>query len=53
MIDLMFVLSDHGRVIHTIVSNALPPGSTISVPVSIHSEGEKLQSPFFPLFPRR
>ncbi len=48
VIDLMFVLSEQGRVIHTIVSKSLPPGSTTPVPVSIHSDGEKLQSPFFP-----
>lgn len=47
VINLMFVLSDHGRLIHTIVSSALPPGSTMPVPVSIHSDGEKLQSPSF------
>ncbi len=48
VINLMFVLSDHGRIIHTIVSSALPPGSTTPVPVSIHSDGEKLQPSFFP-----
>ena len=48
VIDLVFVLADHGRVIHTIVSSALPPGSTTPVPVSIHSDGEKLQSQSFP-----
>lgn len=44
-IDLMFVLSEHGRVIHTIVSRVLPPGSTTPTPVSIHSDGEKLGYP--------
>ena len=44
VIDLMFVLSDHGRVVHTIVSSAVPPGSTTAVPASIHSDGEKLVS---------
>jgi hypothetical protein len=44
-IDLMFVLGDHGRVIHTIVSRALPPGSTTPVPVSIHSDGVKMGYP--------
>ena len=42
VIDLMFVLSNHGRTIHTIVSQLIPPGSTTPVPVSIHSDGEKL-----------
>jgi hypothetical protein len=44
VIDLMFVLSNHGRTIHTIVSRLVPPNSTTSVPVSIHSDGEKLGS---------
>jgi hypothetical protein len=42
VINLMFVLSNHGRTIHMIVSQLTPPGSTIPVPVSIHSDGEKL-----------
>ena len=42
VLDLMFVLSDHGRNIHTIVSRLLPPGSSTPAPVSIHSDGEKL-----------
>ena len=44
-LDLMFVLGDHGRLIHTIVSRVLPPGSTTPVPVSIHSDGVKLGYP--------
>ena len=44
-IDLMFVLGDHGRVIHTIVSRTLPPGSTTPIPVSIHSDGVKMEFP--------
>jgi hypothetical protein len=44
-IDLMFVLGDHGRVIHTIVSRALQPGSKTPVPVSIHSDGVKMGYP--------
>lgn len=44
-IDLMFVLGDHGRVIHTIVSRTLPPGSTTPIPVSIHSDGVKMGFP--------
>lgn len=44
-IDLMFVLGDHGRVIHTIVSRVLPPGSTTPIPASIHSDGVKMGSP--------
>jgi hypothetical protein len=42
VINLMLVLSNHGRTIHTIVSQLIPPGSTTAVPVSIHSDGEKL-----------
>ena len=38
----MFVLGDHGRVIHTIVSRVLQPGSGNPVPVSIHSDGVKM-----------
>jgi hypothetical protein len=45
-IDLMFVLGEHGRVIHTIVSRVLQPGESgvprISVPASIHSDGVKM-----------
>jgi hypothetical protein len=48
VIDLMFVLGDHGRVIHTIVSSVLPPGSTTPVAASIHSDGQKLGSPIIP-----
>lgn len=44
-IDLMFVLGEHGRIIHTIVSRALPPGSTTPVPVSIHSDGVRMGYP--------
>lgn len=44
VIDLMFVLSNDGRTIHTIVSKLIPPNSTTPVPVSIHSDGEKLGS---------
>jgi hypothetical protein len=44
-IDLMFVLGDHGRVIHTIVSRLLAPGSTTPVPASIHSDGVKMSFP--------
>lgn len=42
VIDLMFVLSNHGHTIHTIVSRLLLPGSTTPVPASIHSDAEKL-----------
>jgi len=42
VISLMFVLSNHGSTIHTIVSQLIPPGSTTPVPVTIHSDGEKL-----------
>lgn len=42
VIDLMFVLSNHGNTIHTIVSRLVPPNTTTAVPVSIHSDGERL-----------
>jgi hypothetical protein len=42
VIDLMFVLSNHGRTIHTIVTRLLPPGSTTPMPASIHSDAEKI-----------
>jgi hypothetical protein len=42
VIDLMLVLSDQGHTIHSIVSRLLPPGSSTRVPVSIHSDAEKL-----------
>ncbi|MGA8026436.1 MAG: hypothetical protein WB992_04770 [Bryobacteraceae bacterium] len=41
-IDLMLVLSNHGRTIHAIVSKLLPPGSSTPLPVAIHSDAEKL-----------
>ncbi len=44
-IDLMLVLGDHGRVIHTIVSRLLPPGATAPVPASIHSDGVEVGIP--------
>ncbi|MGH7105141.1 MAG: hypothetical protein ACREFT_01380 [Acetobacteraceae bacterium] len=44
-IDLMFVLGDHGRIIRTIVSRVLPPGSATPIPASIHSDGVKLGLP--------
>jgi hypothetical protein len=42
VIDLMFVLTNGGRTLHTIVSQLLLPGSTTPTPVSIHSDAEKL-----------
>lgn len=42
VIDFMFVLSNHGNTIHTIVSRLLPPGSNVPIPVSIHSDAERL-----------
>lgn len=41
-IKLMFVVSDHGRVIHTIVSQATPPGSSTPAPANIHSDAERI-----------
>jgi hypothetical protein len=47
IIDLKFVLGNHGRTIDTIVSSLVPPGSSTPVPqVSIHSDGEKLGLPY-------
>lgn len=44
VVDLMFVLGEHGRVIHTIVSRLVPPNSSVPVPASIHSDGEKVSA---------
>jgi hypothetical protein len=44
-LELMFVLGDHGRVIHTIVSKVFQPGSTTPIPASIHSDGVKMGYP--------
>jgi hypothetical protein len=44
-LDLMFVLGDHGRVIHTVVSRVLQPGSTTPVPASIRSDGVRMGPP--------
>ena len=40
-----FVLSNGGRVIHTIVTSLTPPGAPGPVPALIRSEGHKLQPP--------
>lgn len=37
-----FVLSDHGRALHVIVTSLTPPGAPKPVPVLIQSEGHKL-----------
>ncbi len=42
IIKVKFVLSDHGRGIHTIVYSLTPPGATAPVPALIHSDGHKL-----------
>jgi hypothetical protein len=42
VIKLMFVIGDHGRTIHTIVTSLTPPGANQSVPVAIHSDAEKV-----------
>jgi len=45
VIQMMFVLSNHGRTIHQIVSSLTPPGPTgkqATVPANIHADGEKL-----------
>jgi hypothetical protein len=45
VIQVMFVLSNHGRTIHQIVSSLTPPGPAekqVAVPANIHADGEKL-----------
>lgn len=42
VIKLKFVLGQQGWVIHTIVSELIPPGAASGIPVQIHSDGEKL-----------
>jgi hypothetical protein len=41
-LTVLFVLSDHGRGIHTIVTSITPPGAPGPVPALINSEGHKL-----------
>ena len=43
VIKLIFVLADYGREIHTVVTSLTPPNVESPVPVSIHSDGKKLQ----------
>lgn len=42
IIIVKFVLSDHGKAIHTIVTSLTPPGAPGPVPALIRSEGHKL-----------
>jgi hypothetical protein len=45
VIRVMFVLGNHGRSVHQIVSSLTPPGPTgkqAPVPANIHADGEKL-----------
>ncbi|HKO11450.1 MAG TPA: hypothetical protein VJV22_05750 [Acidobacteriaceae bacterium] len=42
VIQLMFVLSNHGRAIHTVVVGITPPGAPGPVPTSVHSDGYKV-----------
>jgi len=42
VINGMLVIGDHGRTIHIVVSSLTPPGAPGPVPVSIHSDGQKL-----------
>lgn len=44
IIVVSFVLSDHGRAIHTIVTSLIPAGRPTPANVLIHSEGHKLGS---------
>jgi len=41
-LTVLFVLSNHGRDIDTIVTSITPPGALEPVPALIHSEGHKL-----------
>lgn len=43
-IKVMFVLGNHGRTIHQIVTSLIPPGASGPVPANIHADGEKLGS---------
>ena len=42
VIDLMFVIGDSGRTIHTIVSSLTPPNSITPVPANIHSDAVRV-----------
>ena len=42
IIRVKFVLSNHGRAIHTVVTSLTPPGAPGPVPALIRSEGHKL-----------
>ena len=42
VIKVKFILSDHGRTIHTMVYSLQPPGAPGPVPVLIHSDGHKV-----------
>jgi hypothetical protein len=44
-IQLMFVIGDGGRTLHTIVSSLTPPNTTTPVPANIHSDAVKV-SPY-------
>lgn len=44
VIKLVFVVADHGRIIHTVVSSLTPPGAPGPVPVLIRSDFQKLGS---------
>ena len=42
VIQLMFVIGDGGRTLHTIVSSLTPPNSTTPVPANIHSDAVRV-----------
>ena len=42
VIQLMFVIGNGGRTIHTIVSSLTPPNTTTPVPANIHSDAVKV-----------
>lgn len=46
-IDLLFIVADGGRQIHTIVTSLTPPNSTTAVPANIHSDAVRVDGPRF------
>lgn len=42
VLNLMFVIGDGGRTLHTIVSSLTPPNSTTPVPANIHSDAVRV-----------
>lgn len=42
VIQLAFVVADHGRELHTIVTSLTPPNTMVPVPANIHSDATKV-----------